>query len=247
MSPPEDGQRFQKVQRFQNDPRFSTKVKQIRILSPEVLCVSLAVPDGFQWSPGQHVGVSDRSEGAFSYYSIASAPARSSGVDIELAMHGPSIKWAAPLALGTELYLSDAAGGPKLQDWHDARRLVLIGMGTGVAPLRSVARACLSQQGTDFNPEITLVQGARNLSNCLFYDEFMAWTASGLNYMPVLSQPAAADGWTGRTGYIQSHLDDLRVAGSRFCVCGKLEMVSEVVAWLVARGALQESVFAEGY
>ena len=75
----------------------------------------------------------------------------------------------------------------------------------------------------------------------------MELQAALLPYLPILSQPVAADGWAGRTGYVQSHLGELKVADSRFCVCGKLEMVSEVVAWLVARGAPPQDVFAEGY
>lgn len=227
--------------------RFSTKVNQIRSLTPEVLCLSLAVPERFEWSPGQYVGVSDSANGTLSYYSIASAPAKSSRFGIELAIHGPSIKWAAPIRVGMELYLSDPEGGPKLNDWYDAERLILIGMGTGVAPLRAIVRSCLFDAEEVLRPAITLIQGARNLSSCLFYEEFMGLTHSGLNYIPVLSQPLASNTWLGKTGRVQSHLHELQVAGSRFCVCGKLDMVTEVVALLATQGASGEQVFSEGY
>ena len=226
--------------------RFSTKVKQIRSLTPEVLGLSLAIPERFEWSPGQYVGVSDKADGALSYYSIASARLTSRLSDIELAVHGPSIKWKEPVRVGMDLYLSDPGGGPKPRDWRETERLILIGMGTGVAPLRAVVQACLLD-AHEVRRAITLVQGARNLSNCLFYEEFMGLTQSGLNYIPVLSQPLQSDVWLGKTGRVQSHLHDLQVAGSRFCVCGKIDMVTEVVAMLVAQGARDEQVFSEGY
>ena len=228
---------------------LSTNIENIRRLSPEVLCVTLGVPKGFFWQPGQHVGVTDSPQGKLSYYSIASAQNASNDQPIELAVHEPSIKWQGPIEVGRSLYLSSPSGGPEFSRLSSAARVVLIGMGTGVAPLRGVVQALLSLSAPERDapgPALTLLHGARDRQNCIFFDEFADLQNDRFTYTPVLSR-AQPEEWTGRVGRVQGHLKDFPIESAEFCVCGKLPMVSEVAHLLRERGANEEQIFSEGY
>lgn len=227
------------------DRASSTKIVGIRRLSDDVLQVRCSVPSGFSWSPGQHVAVLASPTGTPSYYSIASADLVPPGAGrvLELAMRESSIKWPLPLQVGQQLYLSTPSGGPPTVSVQGAPHLILIGMGTGVAPLRALAQARLaSAVGSSC---LTVIQGARRLEECLFFDEFSAIGQPGLDYRPVLSQPGA--GWAGRHGYVQDHLTDLPPRDVYFCICGKLAMVEDVTARLTKLGVHADAIFSEGY
>ena len=225
----------------------STKVRDIRRLAPDVLCVSLSVPPGFLWEPGQHVAVTDQAGGRRSYYSIASAHGPVS--DLELAVHEPSIKWSGPVEVGRTLLVSAPSGGPSTEHLHAASELVLVGMGTGVAPLRPIVQTLVgtSKQARSGGPHVTLLQGARDLSRCIFFDEFNKLAGPRFNYLPVLSQPQPSDGWSGVVGRVQAHVGRVPVLDARYCICGKLAMVSEVAGLLLNQGVSPEHIFSEGY
>lgn len=210
----------------------------------DVLQVTCSAPAGFSWSPGQHVAVAASPSGSPSYYSIASADVTRVGSPrvIELAMRESSIKWPLPLRMGQEFFLSAPSGGPPGAALG-AQHLILIGMGTGIAPLRALSQARLGRApGSGL---LTLIQGARTQSECLFFDEFAALHAPGFDYRPVLSQPGAP--WSGRRGYVQDHVADLPHTGTYFCICGKLAMVDDVTAGLAKLGVDSSAIFSEGY
>lgn len=229
------------------EPRSSTKIVEIRRLAADVLQVSLASPPGFSWLPGQHLGVSNEPAGQLSYYSIASAWVSSTGSALELAMRESSIKWPLPMQIGQDLFVSRPAGGPPQTNVQTAAHLVLIGMGTGVAPLRSLvqARRALERSETS-GSRITLLQGARRVEECLFFDEFTALASSSFEYRPVLSR-MPLETWTGRRGHVQDHLDDLQIDEAYFCICGKLAMVEDATVRLGKMGVSTTSIFSEGY
>ena len=225
----------------QDTPDFSlARVLEVRRLSDRVLRITLSGPADFLWTPGQHVAVSARPSGEEpSYYSIASAPTPQAPGRFDLAVSETALRVGALLSPDSEIWLSRAGGGVP-SEFLSAEELVLVGMGTGVAPLRSIVHAA-----TNRAQRITLVQGARRLSDCLFFDEFQELRSERFEYRPVLS--GKNEGWAGRLGRVQLHLENLASSQASFCVCGSRAMVEEVRAVLLRSGALPESIFGEGY
>lgn len=226
--------------------RVLATVEGTNALSPRVRAVELRIPGTFDWRAGQHVAVSSEAvsgeavsgeavEGAC-YYSLASAPnARGT---VELCV-GDSDD-APEFAKGTRVWLSMPEGQPAVPS--ALASLVLIGIGTGVAPLRAVVQ---EQAARPVPPRVTLLVGFRSEQDVLYGGEFEERAAGGtLDYRPVLSRPSVD--WTGRTGWVQAHLTDLPRA-ERYCVCGKLSMVEEVRGTLLAAGVASDQLFAEGY
>jgi len=216
--------------------RILATVQGAIALSPRVRSVELHVSGSFSWRAGQHVGVSGVAGSGARYYSLASVPnARGT---VELCVGDSDDAPAFPL--GGQVALSLPAGQPAVPS--PVSSLVLVGVGTGVAPLRAVVQ---EQAQLATPPRVTLLVGFRSERDVLYESEFARRAADGaLDYRPVLSQPGSD--WSGRTGRVQAHLGDLPRA-ERYCVCGKLAMVEDVRAALLAAGVLPAQLFAEGY
>lgn len=225
----------------EDPPDYSpARVIEMRRISDQVLCITLQGPQGFVWTPGQHVAVSASHDGREpSYYSIASGLASDVPGRFDLAVSEAALRVTALLVLGGEVWLSSARGGAPLQ-LLGAKKLVLVGMGTGVAPLRAIVHAARS---TD--QHITLIQGARRFSDCLFFGEFQELRSARFEYRPVLS--GQNESWEGRLGRVQHHLENVASAEASYCVCGSRAMVDQVREMLVQAGAHPGSVFCEGY
>lgn len=121
------------------------------------------------------------------------------------------------------------------------RPLLLIGVGSGVAALRSVIEHLLPRR-TAFG-EATLLYGVRHQGELAFTDRFGAWAGHGIKVVPVVSRPGP--GWDGATGYVQSYLPKTLPTPARVCVfiCGLPEMDKAVSAALLERGVGPEQIF----
>jgi NAD(P)H-flavin reductase len=108
----------------------------------------------------------------------------------------------------------------------------MVATGTGVAPMRSMLRAAMAAGSS---APVWLLLGVRHEEDLLYGDELRA-LASGHDFVrfePTLSRPA--DGWTGRRGYVQTHVQELwtslaTATGDRPHVyaCGLERMVGSV-------------------
>lgn len=205
-------------------------------LSSQVAGVVLEVPLDYSWAPGQHLAV--RGPEKNSYYSIASAP-RPDGL-LELAV-GTS-EDAPRFAPGTSLWISPPAGRAAVAA-EAPRSVILIGMGTGVAPLRAVIHQQIQKSE---RPQLVLLHGSRDEETRLYAEEFCELEARGLlDYRPILSRPRGH--WAGLRGRVQEHLAQLPMSADCYAICGSKPMVEEVSLLLSRRGAANEVMFAEGY
>lgn len=223
--------------------RVPATVTRTAALSPRVRAVTLRLSNedsaDYVWSAGQHVAVWLEEAGDQSrprYYSFASMPSLRGTVELCV---GDS-EDAPPFPDGGQVWLSAPGGHPAVPEPVEA--LALVGVGTGVAPLRAVVQ---EQTARRPSPRVTLLVGFRSETEMLYAEEFQELAAAGLlDYRPVLSQPSAA--WNGRTGRVQAHVAELG-RSERYCVCGKLGLVEDVRQLLVAAGVQERELFAEGY
>jgi NAD(P)H-flavin reductase len=126
-------------------------------------------------------------------------------------------------------------------DAHRGSDLVLIAMGTGLAPLRSALRHIFYHRA-EFG-RLVVLYGARTVEDFCFEDEMMTeWKRHGVELRQVISQPTAE--WSGPTGYVQGLLDhivpDLRRPVA--LVCGSNEMIAQTSGRLVTLGFAREAI-----
>ncbi len=210
--------------------------------SPKVVGLRVQAPPDYRWLPGQHLALGARADAsAVSYYSIASAPEDEAPGVLELAAATESLPDGVKAERGGSVWLSQPGGKLTVNRLEARASVVLIGMGTGVTPLRAIAQA-FDRRGE--LSRVTLVQGARTEGDLLFFKELSKYESSGFSYRPVLSSPS--DGWEGRKGRVQAHLEALDRAAS-YRICGSLQMVEEVTRVLERSGVGSEQIDGEGY
>jgi ferredoxin-NADP reductase len=140
-------------------------------------------------------------------YSIASAPDGSPRFDIAVTrvQGGTASTWLHEVQSGAVLPFV----GPQgffTRPPTDAAPALMIATGTGVTPIRSMLRAAASAGS---RAPIWILLGVRHEEDVLYGDELAALAREHphVRFEPSLSQPRGA--WSGRRGYVQTHVPDL--------------------------------------
>ncbi|PKN55787.1 MAG: hypothetical protein CVU56_19440 [Deltaproteobacteria bacterium HGW-Deltaproteobacteria-14] len=196
--------------------------------------VAVAPGVGFAYVPGQvaMLGVAGRERGIFA---IASAP-HEPGPLTFLIKDGGSAAATGLLDAepGARLVLEGPLGGGFDLTDAAASDVLLVGVGTGIAPLRSVLAELLVTPGRA--GDLALVHGVRHTSQLCFADDHGGWRAAGVRVRLVASRPAVSDCWQGRVGRVQRHLADLVTPATLAFIAGMDEMMAETRAALLELG-----------
>ena len=194
-------------------------------LSPRVteLLLELEGDEPFRFIAGQHVVLRpDLPGGEASYFSIAAAPNQAGMRELTLASRNES-ELLACAPLGATVTIEGPFGEFTLRK---APGSLLVGAGTGVAPLRAIAHAALA---SDDDTPLVLLAGNRTSGDLLWHRELLVLASEHPRflYAPVVSQPEPS--FSGRQGYVQDHLPEMSnglPAGFRAYCCGSTRMVS---------------------
>lgn len=242
-------------------PTFDVRLTRARMLSPQVRELGFERVDSegarapFAFQAGQWVSlVLPLAEGeARRAYSIASHPDGSA--DFEVAVTkvegGPGSTYLHELPIGATVRTIGPqgfftrprpAGHPSL----------FVGTGTGVTPLRSMIKDALL--GGETSP-MTLLFGVRHDSDRLYREELEALSAQYPNFRAFYSMSQPGPGWSGLTGYVQSHAEalwrELEAAGPgapHVYICGLERMVGAVRELLRKQmGVDRKQVHSERY
>lgn len=197
------------------------KVEEIRCFRLEPL--SPAGPELFSFIPGQFVQV-QTAPGEISYFAIASAPRQGPYFEL-LVKRGKGAAGALfDLPVGGEVEVTDPQGKGFPIDRHRGQNLLLIGVGTGIAPLRAVLLSALGRRG-DFG-ELTFVYGVLTPDHLCYPEDLRRWPREGVRVHLTVTFPEGT-GWTGRSGFVQDLIKDLRPdpANTVALLVGMKEMV----------------------
>jgi CDP-4-dehydro-6-deoxyglucose reductase, E3 len=215
-------------------PTFEARLASARALTPGVRELTFERIDGqpMAFEPGQWVsavfGEAKRS------YSIASHPDGSPRFEMAVTRvpNGPASTHLHALEPGGLLRFTGPQGFFTRSGALSSAPALFVATGTGVTPMRSMLRAA-----PPTNLPVWLILGVRREEDLIYEDEFRALARRhpAFRFEPTLSQPGAA--WTGRRGYVQSHVralwDELSAvtAGQpppHAFVCGLERMVGSV-------------------
>ena len=228
--------------------RFSIELLARTALSSRVHLLRFAAHGAFRWAAGQHlIVVGKKGQELFLPYSFASAHDPAHPGRFELA-----VAFRAGADAMDELELGDKleAEGPFGQlAWQAEPRpaALLVGVGTGIAPLRALVQAELARPAS--RTRVLLLAGHRALDDVIFRDDFerLAREHSRFHFIPTLT--LGGPEWSGKRGRVQAQLIEA-VSALGSCdayVCGRLDMVTDVCETLVAHGVPAERVRSEGY
>ncbi|MFN2579128.1 MAG: hypothetical protein ABR607_15755 [Pyrinomonadaceae bacterium] len=189
---------------------------------------------GVVFIPGQVAAVRVVDE-APAYFAFAGAPEDPALEILVKRTIGASVA-LFEMKQGEEIQLLGVAGHGFDLERMRGRDLVLVAMGTGVAPLRSALRHVLQQR--DQFGKLVVLYGARTPDDFCYRDETEGWEDAGVELRQVISRPGDHD-WSGPTGYVQSLLDHVLpdLQSPVALVCGSREMIAQT------RGRLEQMGF----
>ncbi len=227
--------------------RFRIELVLREALSVRVHLLRFVARAPFRWAAGQYLVVARGSGVDLCLpFSIASAvdPARPGEFQIAAAF-GAGADVIDELQVGAELEVEGPAGTFVWQKIPSPAAL-LVGVGTGIAPLRALIQEELARPTAT---RLLLLAGHRAPEDVLFHDEFsrLAESEPRFQFVPTITGGAAH--WIGRRGRVQTQLAEaVRSLGPLDAyVCGRIDMVHEVVSALDLLGVPAARIRSEGY
>jgi NAD(P)H-flavin reductase len=132
---------------------------------------------------------------------------------------------------------------------HDSERPILFVAGaTGFAPIKSIVEDAF-QRGV--RRPMRLYWGVRHRDDLYLLDLAERWQREHDNFqvVPVLSDSAPGDGWTGRRGLVhEAMLEDFPdLSGHEVYACGSVKMVEAAVPAFLAQGLGEAFCFSDAF
>jgi CDP-4-dehydro-6-deoxyglucose reductase len=235
--------------------KMPTRVMSINKPAADVAVLKLQLPanQNLQYRAGQYVELILR-DGARRSYSMANAPHDlGSPPAMELHIrHMPGGKFTDQV-FGTlkekDILRMEGPFGSFFLREDSAKPMILLASGTGFAPIKAIIQQ-LQHLGS--NRPTVLYWGCRRKADLYQHAwcEQMAAEMPNLRYVPVLSEPAAEDAWTGRTGFVHQAVmaDFADLSGHQVYACGAPVMVESAQRDFVDRCNLPaDEFFADSF
>lgn len=224
---------------------INAKIRRIENQSPSVKLFTIDYEEELEFKAGQFVNlIFEHNEQKYTKpYSIASNPIykNSLQLSIKLVPEGRATPKLWEKKEGEEVILKGPLGLFTIK--NEKEKLVFIGTGTGIAPLRAMIQDEIYNKKTQ--KEITLIFGVRHENEMLFYDEFVKLASENPNfkYITVVSKPN--ENYTGRTGHVQDNFDTIDTQNSEFYICGLPAMFEGAKNKLLEMGAEEKTLHHE--
>lgn len=231
-----------------DDLYFTALVAAKEPLSRDLVRILLEPSLELKYRPGQFVNLR-RADGVARSYSLASVP----GEDYYLELHVKRMKNGAlsnwlidELEVGSEIDIQGPNGSCFYAPQSLEQSLLLVGTGSGLAPLIGIARMALVSGHAG---PIHLYHGSSTRDGLYLVDELRALVAQHPNfhYTPCLSREAAdGDIRPGRADVVAfaEHPD---LAGWCVHLAGNPDMVEAASARAARAGASTEEIFADAF
>jgi CDP-4-dehydro-6-deoxyglucose reductase, E3 len=235
--------------------KMPSRVMRLQRVAPDVMVMQMQLPagDALQYHAGQYIEFILR-DGSRRSYSMANAPhTQTSTPGIELHVrHTPGGKFTDHVFGAMKekdlLRLEGPFGSFFLRE-DSLKPVVLVASGTGFAPIKALIERMQHQAST--RPTV-LYWGCRTRADLYMHDWALQAAAQmpHLQYVPVLSEPATQDAWSGRTGFVHHAVmaDFASLAAHQVYACGSPVMVASAQRDFTAqRGLPADEFFADAF
>ncbi|MBY8859350.1 2Fe-2S iron-sulfur cluster binding domain-containing protein [Nocardia sp. CA2R105] len=208
------------------------------------IVIELATPMPF--NPGQYIQL-NLPGGDTRPYSIASAAADPSRIELNVKRMPGGVAtdgWIfSTLRTGDPVTLSGPYGRFSFRPAR-TQPILLLGSGTGLAPLKSILAHIAPTGG---GQDVVLYHGVATREDLYEHDYFEAMQEqhAWFTYRPALSR----DEWQGRTGRVPAQLaeDYPRAAGHVAYICGSPQMVTDTMKALMKARLFPRDIYREDF
>lgn len=223
-------------------------VRGLELLTEDIMHVALESHAPIDYRPGQFINLL-RGRGLSRSYSIASVPDRDEHIHLHVRKlaGGRMSGWIHDeLRPGLTVELQGPAGDCFYVPGHPDQPLLLIGTGSGLAPLYGIVRDALDQ---GHSGPIRLFHGSRDIRGIYLTDELRALARehSNFDYVPCLSGPQVP------TGFFAGRVHDVALRENpdlrdwRLFLCGHPDMVKQAKKRAFLAGASMKDIYADAF
>lgn len=223
------------------------RIEKLEKLAPDVIELHLRLPaaERLQFLAGQYIDILLK-DGRKRSFSLANAPYEDNLLQLHIR-HVPGGFFTeqvfTTMKVRDILRFDGPHGGFSLH--NDAGKpVILLAGGTGFAPIKSIVEQAIADR---YPHPLHIYWGAKArvdlYQNAL--PEMWAASHANIHYVPVLSEPAADDAWTGRTGFVHHAVlaDFPDLSGYQVYACGSPLMIDVARKDFVGQCGLPEEEF----
>ena len=229
---------------------YTARIEDRVVHNDKFITVSfeLIEPNTMEFKAGQYVSLKVDEAGTRRSYSIASSPEITHGFElaIDVTPGGKGSSFLTETPIGTEVTVLGPIGAFVIEDDPTEEAIVLVGTGSGVAPLRSMIFDLLQVQ-KDSRP-VTFFWGIRYVESLFWQNEFqdLVERFPNFSFHPVISR--AAEGWTLCRGRVTDCLSMHELPpNAGYYLCGGKPMIESVAQLLSEQGIAPEHVHHEKF
>ena len=231
-----------------NAVSVDTQVIDVLYLNSETVRLRLQRPHAFNYRAGQYT-VLYNPEGVGRNYSFASVPEQDDFLEFHVRRiaNGQISRWIADnLKPGDHIRMGESIGDCFYLPGQPEQPLLMIGTGTGLAPLYGIVRDALAQQ---HQGPIYLYHGSRHKAGLYYRAELDQLSAAhpSFHYAACVSDDnPSADVISGRASDValQAHA---ALRGWRIYLCGSPEMVNATQRAVFLAGASMHEIHKDAF
>jgi NAD(P)H-flavin reductase len=229
---------------------WSARVDALRRLTEDLIVLELRLPgdERIEFRAGQYINIV-LEDGARRAFSFANAPGGDGRIELHVR-RVPGGRYTGhvftAMRVGDTIDVEGPLGDFTLRE--SALPIVFVAGATGFAPVKSIVEDAFAR---GLRRPMSLYWGVRRRADLYMAELCERWQREHDNFVfvPVLSEPLAADAWTGRTGLVHEALlaDFPDMAGHEVYVCGSVRMVEAAIPAFLAHGADEGFCFSDAF
>jgi CDP-4-dehydro-6-deoxyglucose reductase len=221
------------------------RVQKLERIAHDVMRIQLKLPanERLQFLAGQYIDILLR-DGMRRSLSMANPPHTDEFIELHLRNYGgPFSEQVFGRMKEKDILRFEGPFGTFFLREGGAKPIVFVAGGTGFAPVKAMIEHAIHVR---LERPMALYRGCRGRADLYLNELPECWNAEhGVRYVPVLSEPQPADGWTGRTGLVhQAVMEDLPdLSEYQVYACGAPAMVEAAQRDFTTRCGLPEDEF----
>jgi CDP-4-dehydro-6-deoxyglucose reductase len=227
------------------------RVETMELLTHDIMKLELKLPETerLQFLAGQYIEFLLK-DGKRRAFSIANAPHDDEFIELHIR-HVPDGQFGDYVFNGMKvkelLRLEGPLGSYYLRE-ESERPIILIGGGTGFAPLKGMLEHAFRVK---LDRPIHLFCGVRARRDLYMDDMVNEWLKrySNLKYTPVLSEPAEGDNWQGKTGFVHDAVIEQYpdLSGFDVYLSGPPPMIKAGMDAFYAHGLPESQIYSDSF
>lgn len=226
------------------------RVERLRKLAEDVMEMTLKLPasERLRFLAGQYIDILLK-DGTRRGFSLANAPFDDQVLELHIRrVAGGKFTQEVFATLKPKALLRIEGPLGNFYLHESSRPRILVGGGTGLAPLKSMLEQMMAQ-GLD--RPVYLYWGVRAKADLYFDSVIRSWTSRHplLHYVPVLSAPQPHDHWQGRTGWVHEAVvaDFPDLSGHDVYLSGPPPMIAAARPVFLAQGLPDNQYFSDAF